>query len=113
MGLGRSSGMASIMALFGGRQLPPGIQLAQFIVNGQFDTISFLNALKQALVAQATPAPVVPQVATMPVAPAAASNRPVASNRPSSSVSSSSDAVRVNTVGANNYNACRLCEDES
>lgn len=134
MGLGRSSGMASIMALFGGRQLPPGIQLAQFIVNGQFDTISFLNALKQALVAQATPAPVVPQVATMPVAPAAASNRPVASNtqssndefrntsgggnrptgnRPSSSVSSSSDAVRVNTVGSNNYNACRLCEDET
>jgi hypothetical protein len=135
MGLGRSSGMpASLMALFGGRQLPPGIQLAQFIVNGQFDTIGFLNALKQALVAQATPAPVVPQVATLPVAPAT-SNRPVASNnqsndefrntsggggnrptgnRPSSSVSSSSsDPGRVHTVGANNYNSCMLCEDET
>jgi len=135
MGLGRSSGMpASLMALFGGRQLPPGIQLAQFIVNGQFDTIGFLNALKQALVAQSTPAPVVPVVATKPVAPAA-SNRPVASNtqsndefrntsggggnrptgnRPSSAVaSSSSEPGRVFTVGGNNYNACRLCEDES
>ena len=144
IGLGRSSGMASILAMFGGRQLPPGIQLAQFIVNGQFDTIGFLNALKAALqqqaLAQATAAPVVPSVATLPVAQAASNNRPVnnrpvasnndefrntiggggnrpSGNRPSASVSNTSgaadDELRVYSVNGNNYNYCKICTNDS
>jgi len=146
IGLGRSSGMASILAMFGGRQLPPGIQLAQFIVNGQFDTIGFLNALKAALqqqaMAQATVAPQVPSVATLPVAQAASNNRPVnnrpvannndefrntiggggnrpSGNRPSASVASSNtsgasdDELRAMVVGGNNYNYCKICTNDS
>ena len=140
-GLGRSNAMAQFMAMFGGRQLPPGIELAQFIVNGQFDTIGFLNALKQALTAQALassqqaarPPPVNQQVVTQP-APnrPAASNRPVGNssndefrntnnnggnrptgNRPSASVSSSNNDLKTFTVGANDYNSCRICNGQT
>lgn len=136
-GLGRSNAMATLLSMFGSRQLPPGIQLAQFIVNGQFDTIGFLNALKQALTAQAVassqPAtrapPVQQQVQTQP-APSrpAASNRPVGTssndefrntiggnrptgNRPSAAVASSSNDLKVFTPEgtSNNYNSCRIC----
>lgn len=138
-GLGRSSGLATFLSMFGSRQLPPGIELAQFIVNGQFDTIGFLNALKQALTAQAMassqPAtrapPVTQQVVTQP-APSrpVASNRPVGTssndefrntnggnrptgNRPSASVSSSNSDLKVFTVGANDYNSCRNCDGQT
>lgn len=129
--MGGMNGMSDILSMFGGRQLPPGIQLADFIVNGQFDTIGFLNALKAALSAAATQAPpAVPVVVTNPpAAPRPSSNRPVAQvasapeegrntggNRPSgnrpSAPAASEAAVKTFTSGTGNqYNRCRVCSN--
>lgn len=131
-GLARMGGMDSIMSLFGGRQLPPGIQLADFIVNGAFDTIGFLNALKAALTAAATPAPApaVPVVVTNPpAAPRPSSNRPVAQvasaqeegrntggnrpagNRPSAPAASEAAVKTFTGASTTKYNRCRVCNN--
>jgi len=129
--MGGMNGMSDILSMFGGRQLPPGIQLADFIVNGQFDTIGFLNALKAALSAAATQAPpAVPVVVTNPpAAPRPSSNRPVAQvasapeegrntggnrpsgNRPAAPAAAPAVKTVLNEGSGNKYNRCRVCNN--
>ena len=135
---GRSLGdPTSIMEMFGVRQLPPGIELAQFINNGQFDTAAFLDALKQALTDQAlassqsaTQAPVakevVQEVVAQPVlSNPVANNRPIevssneelrnvmAGNRPQTTDEPSSSNLKVFYSGSNYYDSCRYCNGQT